>query len=192
MKKIWLTTLVLPLFALGCGEKVEYIETGGSQSLITSDVNIQDIIWASNGLLDSMMENGVLNKAEHKPARIIVDRVINNTNTRFDTGTLLYRMRAQLVNSGQAQVVTSYGSNAESKVTQNEMKRKDFLEGKVSETDADFALTGKISQMKVFSGKNSQSTYTFRLTLTDLQSGLEVWTDLVDVSKKATQSGLDF
>ena len=116
--------LALPLAAAialgGCGQKATYIETGGTQSIVSvGEVDIQDIQKAASGMLDSMLATGVLRRAQHQPARVVIDRVVNDTSSRFDTGEVLYRMREQLVNSGQAEVETAYGSNAESQVAQD-------------------------------------------------------------------------
>ena len=179
----------------GCGQKATYIETGGTQSVVSvGEVDIQDIQRAASDMLDSMIANGVLRTAPHQPARVVIDRVVNDTSSRFDTGELLYRMRAQLVNSGQAQIQGAYGSNPETEVAQDEMKRKAFLEGK-SGGDVfkeDFTLTGKITQLKRRAGNTRQTTYTFRLTLFNINTGREVWTDYSEVTKQGTKNNIGF
>ena len=194
MKRIILITLTLPLICFGCGQKAKYIQTGGTQSIVSvGEVDIQDIQGAARGLLDSMFLTGVLNKAEHQPARIVVEAVVNDTSSRFDTGELLHRMRAQLVNSGQAAVETAFGQ-AESQVAQDALKKKAFLEGKTASDvfNPDFALTGKITQMKRSAGNTNQTTYTFRLTLTNMNTGLEAWTDYVNVTKQGSHNAIGF
>ena len=179
----------------GCGQKATYIETGGNQSVVSvGEVDIQDIKKAASEMLDSMIANGVLRTAPHQPARVVIDRVVNDTSSRFDTGELLYRMRTQLVNSGQAQIQGAYGSNAETQVAQDEMKRKAFLEGKSGGDvfQEDFTLTGKITQLKRQAGNVRQSTYTFRLTLFNINTGREVWTDYAEVTKQGTKDGVGF
>ncbi|MEE2906705.1 MAG: hypothetical protein VX527_02630 [Planctomycetota bacterium] len=178
-----------------CGQKATYIETGGTQSIVSvGEVDIQDIQKASSGMMDSMLATGVLKRAPHQPARVVIDKVVNDTSSRFDTGELLYRMREQLVNSGQAEVEGGYGSNAETQVAQNEMKRKAFLEGKSAGDvfDPDFTLTGKISQIKRNAGNVRQTTYTFRLTLFNIRTGREAWTKTVDMTKQGTKNNIGF
>ncbi|MDG2422399.1 MAG: hypothetical protein P8M22_00320 [Phycisphaerales bacterium] len=194
--------LAIPMAAIiatglaGCGgQKATYIETGGTQSIVSvGEVDIQDIQKASSGMINSMLATGVLKRAPHQPARLVIDKVVNDTSSRFDTGELLYRMREQLVNSGQAQVEGAYGGNAETQVAQNEMKRDAFLNGKSAADvfDPDFSLTGKISQIKRSAGKVRQTTYTFRLTLFDIRNGREVWTKTVDMTKQGTKSSVGF
>jgi PBP1b-binding outer membrane lipoprotein LpoB len=100
-------------------------------------------------------------------------------------------MREQLVNSGQAAVVTTWGGNPEDKTAQDEAKRRAFLEGNASGgLKPDFSLTGKVTQLRRNAGDTRQTTYTFRLTLTNLSNGLEVWTKTVDMSKQGKRNSV--
>jgi len=191
--------IALPIIAAlltGCGsQKTTYIETGGTDSVVSAgQVDIQDIQNAASGMIESLLSNGVLDRAAHYPARLVIDRVVNDTSSRFDTGELLYRIREQLVNSGQVEVITAYGDNAESQISQEELRRKAFLEGK-SADDAltpDMALTGKITQLYRTAGKTRQTTYTFRLTLTDVGTGRSVWSKTVDMTKQGKKDAVGF
>ncbi|MCH2144892.1 MAG: penicillin-binding protein activator LpoB [Phycisphaerales bacterium] len=185
---------ILTLVGAGCGQKATYIETGGTQSVVNVDqVNIQDILNASSDLLDSLISNGVLKQAKNQPARVVVDNVTNATSTRFDIDELLMRMRAQLVNSGQATVETSYGNDPESRAAQEALRSQAFREGTTAEAfDPDFALTGKITQLRASAGRMKQTTYSFRLTLTNMRTGREVWTEVADMTKQGTKPGVGF
>jgi PBP1b-binding outer membrane lipoprotein LpoB len=103
-------------------------------------------------------------------------------------------MREQLVNSGQAAVVTTFGTSPEDKQAQEVLRREKFLKGETSEPlpDPDFSLTGKITQVKRTAGNTKQATYTFRLTLTNLRSGLEAWTKTVDMTKLGNKNAVGF
>ncbi|HBZ96270.1 MAG TPA: hypothetical protein DEO57_00330, partial [Phycisphaerales bacterium] len=169
--KMCLGTFITATLLLGaCAQKARYIETGGTESVVSvGEVDIQDIQMAASGMLESMLETGILKQAPHQPARLVMDRIVNDTSSRFDVGDLLYRMREQLVNSGQAEVVTTWGANAESREAQGIARREAFLSGTTGQDSAepDFTLTGKITQLKRSAGNVRQTTYTFRLTLTN-------------------------
>jgi len=191
--------ILLPLlvvFGTGCAnQKAHYIESGGTQSVVSvGEVDIQDIQKAASGMLESLLATGTLKRAAHQPARIVIDRVVNDTSSRFDTGELLYRIREQLVNSGQAEIVTAYGDTPESAVSQNELKKKAFLEGKANPDSItpDLALTGKITQIKRNAGRVHQTTYTFRLTLTDVTTGRSIWTKTTDMTKQGKKDAVGF
>jgi len=91
-------------------------------------------------------------------------------------------------------VVTTFGNTPEDKQAQEVLRREKFLKGETSEPlpDPDFSLTGKITQVKRSAGDTKQVTYTFRLTLTNLRSGLEVWTKTVDMTKLGNKNAVGF
>ena len=194
--KMCLGTFITATLLLGaCSQPARYIETGGTESVVSvGEVDIQDIQMAASGMLESLLETGILKRAPHQPARLVMDRIVNDTSSRFDVGDLLYRMREQLVNSGQAEVVTTWGANAESKEAQGIARREAFLSGTTGQDSAepDFTLTGKITQLKRSAGNIRQTTYTFRLTLTNVNTGREAWTKTVDMTKQGTKSGVGF
>jgi PBP1b-binding outer membrane lipoprotein LpoB len=187
--------LLAAFAALPACERARYVETGSPEGIISvNDVDFQDILKASSGMLESLAETGVLKTAKHKPAQLIMGDVVNDTSSRFDVGELTYRMREQLVNSGQATVVTTFGNSPEDKQAQEVLRREKFLKGETAEPlpDPDFSLTGKITQVKRSAGDTKQATYTFRLTLTNLRTGLEAWTKTVDMTKLGNRNAVGF
>ncbi|MSR18740.1 MAG: hypothetical protein EXS00_06185 [Phycisphaerales bacterium] len=197
MSSSFIKSLALAVFVivLGACHNARPIETGGTESITSiEDVDMQDIMKASSGMLESMLSLGVLSQAQHKPAQVIIGQVVNDTSSRFDVGEMTYRMREQLVNSGQAVVVTTWGANAEDPTAQAEMRRKAILAGKteIEGVQPDFSLSGKITQMMRQSGNTRQGTFTFRLTLTNLNTGLEAWTKTVDMTKQGNKNSVGF
>ena len=185
--------LVLPALQ-GC-ERARYIESGSPEGIISvGEVDIQDITRASSGMLESLLETGVLKTAKNKPAEMVIDQVVNDTSSRFSVDELTYRMREQLVNSGQAAVVTTYGQTPEDKTAQDLLRRQAFLKGEraTDVPDPDFSLSGKITQVKRTAGDTKQVTYTFRLTLTNIRTGLEAWTKTVSMTKVGNKPAVGF
>ncbi len=196
MNKTFIVPTAIALLLAGCGSnKARYIETGGNESVVSvGEVDVQDIQKAAAGMLDSLLETGVLKSGKNTPAQLVMGRIVNDTSSQFDVGELTYRMREQLVNSGQAAVVTTWGENAEDQTAQANLQRQAFLEGRtdVGATKPDFSLTGKITQIKRSAGDMKQTTYTFRLTLTNLNTGVESWTKTVDMSKQGKRNNVGF
>ena len=102
--------------------------------------------------------------------------------------------RSQLVNGGQAAVVTTFGTKPEDKQAQEVLRREKFLKGETAQPlpDPDFSLTGKITQVTRQAGSTKQATYTFRLTLTNLRTGMEAWTKTVDMTKLGNKNAVGF
>lgn len=185
---------VLAFASAGC-ERARYVETGSPEGIISvGDVDFQDILKASSGMLESLAETGVLKTAKQKPAQLIIGEIVNDTSSRFDVGELTYRMREQLVNSGQAAVVTTYGQTPEDKTAQDLLRRQAFLKGERASQmpDPDFSLSGKITQVKRTAGDTKQVSYTFRLTLTNIRTGLESWTKTVSMTKVGNKPAVGF
>ncbi|MFN9991892.1 MAG: hypothetical protein ACK54H_00990 [Phycisphaerales bacterium] len=196
MNKTFIVPTAIALLLAGCGSNnARYIETGGNESVVSvGEVDVQDIQKAAAGMLDSLLETGVLKSGKNTPAQLVMGRIVNDTSSQFDVGELTYRMREQLVNSGQAAVVTTWGENAEDQTAQANLQRQAFLEGRtdVGATKPDFSLTGKITQIKRSAGDMKQTTYTFRLTLTNLNTGVESWTKTVDMSTQGKKNNVGF
>jgi PBP1b-binding outer membrane lipoprotein LpoB len=186
--------LSLVTLMVSCGSPAKRIETGGPQSITTtSDVDDQDINEAANAMLASLLELGTLRQAPQQPAVLLIDRITNDTTSDFPIDNLVYAMREQLVNSGQAAVNTTYGSNAESKLAQDEAKLDQFETGERTRIKNDFALTGRITELRRSAGNVRQSTFTFRLTLTATsgpRKGLEVWTKQAQFTKQGTKASV--
>lgn len=179
-----------------CSTPARRIETGGPDSIVTvGEIDDQEINDATSRMLSSLLELGVLAKAPNQPARLLIDRIVNDTSSQFPIDNLVYGIREQLVNSGKAQVNTTYGSNPETQMGQDVLRRDQFESGEVKKLQNDFVLTGRISQMKRSAGNVKQATFTFRLTLTAMSgpdTGLEVWTKQEPFTKKGTKPSVSF
>jgi PBP1b-binding outer membrane lipoprotein LpoB len=143
-------------------------------------------------MLQSMISTGILKRAPHQPARLLINPIVNDTSSQFDVGEMTYRMREQLVNSGQAQTITAYGKYTEDEAALEEVRRRAFESGTQPDVEPDYTLSGKITQIRRNAGSTKQVTYTFRLTLTDPNTGLEVWTKTADVTKQGQKNGIGF
>ena len=187
------TLLIAATGLAACKSGAKYVETGGTQSVVTvSQVDIQDIQMASSELLQSMLQTGVLKRSPTQPARLLINPIVNDTGSQFDVGELTYRMREQLVNSGQAQVITAYGRYTEDPAALEELRRRSFESGTQPDVEPDYTLSGKVTELRRSAGSTRQATFTFRLTLTDPNTGLEVWTKVSDVTKQGQKATVGF
>ena len=185
--------ILLPILAAtvalvggGCATDAHYIQTGGSQSVVTiGAVNIQDFIQASDAMTGELLASGALDRVATPPAVLAISRIVNSTGTQLDTDLLIKKIRVALLNSGKALTTTTIGlgGTAEdplAKELQQQTTRK-----------PDFTLSGKIIETKVRAGNTSQSTYSFQLSLTDRQ-GLAVWEGEKEITKQGTRSSVGF
>src|SRR6185312_16393450 len=86
------SALVAAAFLLGGCETTSdtrTIDSKGTQTLNTSEINSQDWANAADQLVQSLLTSGALEKAPRQPAVLAVDRVINNTALSIDTDLLI-------------------------------------------------------------------------------------------------------
>ena len=81
---------VAALLALAaCGERARYIETGSTEGIVSpGEVDMQDILKATSGMLESLAETGILKTGKNQPAQLVLSDVVNDTSSRFDVGEL--------------------------------------------------------------------------------------------------------
>lgn len=184
------------IVAAGCKSTAARVIDPGTEGIVSvGEVDIQDLTEASADMLESLVAEGVLRQAPSPPALILMGRIVNDTSSQFSMDELTYRIRDQLSKTGQARVVTigGYGTSAEDKAAQERAKADQFFNDGTKPSPVakpHFSLTGRITQVKRRVDDVRQTTYTFRLTLTDMVTGQEVWTNVKSKTKQGEQSGI--
>lgn len=193
--------IILPLvaasaaFVAGCGTNAHYIETGGRESVVNvGSINIQDYIQAANAASQDLLQSGVLDRAQHHPAVLVLSRIVNNTGQQIDTDLLTQKIRIALLNSGKATFTTTMGlgGKAEDPMAKGLQQENEFMNDSKPQPLPDFSLSGKIIQLVARAGDTSQSTYSFQLTLTDPKTGNAVWASEKEITKQGTRAAVGF
>jgi uncharacterized protein (TIGR02722 family) len=194
------TKIILPLlaagaaFITGCGTNAHYVETGGRNSVVSTDViNDQDFINAANSATSDLLASGVLDRVKSPPAILAMSRIVNNTGQQVDIDLLTKKIRVALLNSGKAVTTTTFGlgGTAEDPLAKGIQQQKEFTGEQKPQRLPDFTLSGKIIQNMVKAGDTRQSTYSFQLSLTD-QQGLAVWEGEKQITKQGTRPAVGF
>jgi uncharacterized protein (TIGR02722 family) len=181
---------------VGCAEKAKYIDPNGPNTIVTLDqIDIQDFNRAAAEMVQSLLNSGVLEKAERKPAEMWISRITNKTTDNIDTDLLVKQIRVSLNQSGKVRTSTSVGlgGNAEDPMAQEAQRKQDLY----NETNrqppnlADFTLSGKILQTTASAGDTKQITYTFQLSLSD-RSGLAAWEEQRQITKQGKKASVGF
>ena len=185
----------IPLIGSGCATNAHYVQTGGSESVVTiGQINIQDYIQAANAATGDLLASGALDRVATPPAVLAISRIVNNTGQQIDIDLLTKKIRVALLQSGKAVTTTTMGlgGTAEDPMAQGLQQENDFKSDVKSTRTPDFTLSGKIIQLAVKAGNTSQSTYSFQLSLTDPKSGLAVWEGEKEITKQGTRSSVGF
>jgi penicillin-binding protein activator len=183
------------LVAAGCATNAHYIQTGGSQSVVTiGQINIQDYMQAADTMTGELLASGALDKVSAPPAVLAISRIVNNTGQQIDMDLLTKKIRVALLQSGKAVTTTTMGlsGTAEDPMAKGLQQENDFKSDQQSTRIPDFTLSGKIIQLAVKAGNTSQSTYSFQLSLTNPKTGLAVWEGEKEITKQGTRSSVGF
>jgi len=185
--------LLLPALFSGCASRTRYVETGGSENIVTvGEINIQDYIRAAEDSVNKLLASGALDRVPEPPAILAISRVVNNTSQHIDTDLLTKRIRVQLLESGKALTSTTVGlDGAEDELADRLQAQHELATGKPAVRPPDFSLSGKIIQTQVSAGRKKQSTFSFQLTLSNNQ-GLGVWEGLEDITKQGSRASVGF
>ena len=91
IRPIVIASLAFLAFA-GCGERARYIETGSTEGIVSpGEVDMQDILKATSGMLESLAETGILKTGKNRPAQLVVNDVV--TTVAWPPFTSCSRMR---------------------------------------------------------------------------------------------------
>jgi len=197
MKKTVLLSILaaaIPFIVGGCAS-AHYVETGGSESVVTvGQINIQDYIQAANAATSDLLASGALDKVATPPAVLAISRIVNNTGQQIDTDLLTKKIRVALLNSGKAQTTTTMGlgGTAEDPMAKGLQQENEFMNDQKTTRKPDFTLSGKIIQTIARAGSTRQATYSFQLSLTDAKTGLAVWEGEKEITKQGARPAVGF
>ncbi len=173
------------LFA-GCETTPETrtIDSRGPETLNTSSINSQDWANAADQLVASLLSSGALERAKKQPAVLAIDRVINNTTLSVDTDLLIKKIRVALTQTGKVAVTNTMGLGERAVVASEAAELEELTTGKKQKlTTPDYTLYAKLIQQTDRSGKQTQNTYSFQMSLIDTRSGLTTWEEERSIAK---------
>lgn len=176
----------LPLAMAGCATNEHYVQTGDSEQIISSQINIQDYANAANAAVNDLLASGALDRVSNPPAVVAVSRIVNNTGQQIDTDLLTERITKALQDSGKA-LTTSTDTSALGYQQENA-----FLNDQKNTRLPDFTLSGKIIETRDVAGDTTRTTYTFQFSLNDTKTGLQAWQDDKDIGKQGTRPAVGF
>lgn len=176
----------------GCGTNAHYVDSQGTQTIVSLDqINIQDWSNAADQLVGSLLKSGVLDRAPEQPAIMAVSRIINSTTAQVDTDYLTKKIRVALMQSGKALTTTTYGLGGKA---EDDLAKQTMELYKLQHNDSSsmplpyYTLSGKLLENRASAGSNRQITYTFQLSLTQINNGLAVWEDEVNITKQGSRA----
>lgn len=184
------------LLAGGCATGAGYIESGGTESIVSLDkIDIQDWQNAADKMVKSLLTSGRLEGATRQPAVLAISRITNNTQQMVDTDSLVKKIRVQLSKSGKVVTTTTVGLNgaSEDPLAKSQAEYAAFMNDNSSQpatTMPDYSLSGKLLEARTKVGRKQQVTYSFQMSLTQISTGLAIWEDEVQITKQGKKNSV--
>lgn len=184
------------LLLTGCGSDPVRIDTASNQGLTTiDDINFKDWQIAAEKGVNSLLQSGVLKRADGRKSVVMVSIVKNSTTQHINTNILTDKIRQAILRSGQAVTTTAVGGNGpEDKASRqvrdlqdDEMFNQKTVQQNGTAIAPDMSLAGEIIQQQTSKGRTSESYFFIHMTMTDLKTGLAVWEDNVELAKQGTR-----
>ncbi len=190
------TAGIAALVLTGCGMDPTRIDPSGNQTLTTThELNVKDFQIAAEQCISSLLRSGVLVRPDGRRTIIMINRVKNKTTRHIDTQIITNKIRQAVLRSGKAATTTAVsGRGPEDTATRDvrDLEDSDLFDRRTLKKRGtviapDMSLAGEIIQKRSRVGRTQESYFFIHMTLTDLNSGLALWEDNVEVAKQETR-----
>ncbi|OFZ16483.1 MAG: penicillin-binding protein activator LpoB [Bdellovibrionales bacterium RBG_16_40_8] len=189
-KSIILSLLVGSAFSLSsCAPKAfvrgSYDENVNSENLMTDQWSETDMQGAVKTLVSSALRNDAVANAKRTPI-VMVTKLQNKTSEHIDTQSITDMITVELTNSGRVQFVDKSAREdiaEEYEYQDSGTVSRETKKGKGKQVGADLILNGRIDSIVQEVGKNKSVYYKITLNMTNLSTGLIVWTDQKQIRK---------
>ena len=190
MMRSILSLLVLAgLFMVGCGPKGyvrgSYDEDVNRANLLTDKWSESDMQTAVSDLVKKASNHYMIRTAK-KPPVVMVTRIQNKTSEHIDTQSISDMLRVELMNSSGLQFVDKAAREdiAEEDEYQNSgMVNRQTRKGPGGQIGADFILNGRLDSIVQQAGKDKTVYYKLTLNMTNLKTGIIVWSGYKQIRK---------
>jgi uncharacterized protein (TIGR02722 family) len=191
MKKFLVLVLscVAVLSLASCGPKAfvkgQYDENVEDTNLLTDKWSESDMQNAVKDLVQSAVSHPAIKNAKRPPI-VMVTRLQNKTDEHIDTQSITDMFQVELMRSGSVTFVDKAARediSEEYDYQASGMVSRETQKGKGNQTGADFILNGRLDSIVQQAGKDKTVYYKMTMNMTNLSTGLIVWTDQKQIRK---------
>ena len=191
MKFMLALPVLFSLLALNisCGPR-QFAE--GSYDEDVNQANLLDDRWSESDmqvavrdLVQSATNHYAISNAKRPPV-VMVTRLQNKTSEHIDTESVMDMVRVELMRGGRVAFVDKAAREdiAEEYEYQNSgMVNKETQKGKGKQVGADFIINGNLDSIVKQVGRKKTVYYKITLNMTNLSSGVIVWSDYKQIRK---------
>lgn len=165
--------------------KGSYDENVESANLLNDQWSETDMQKAVSDLVGSALRHPAIANAKTTPI-VMVTRLQNKTSEHIDTQSITDMITVELSQSGKVQFVDAAAREdiaKEYEYQDSGMVSRETKKGAGKQVGADLILNGRIDSIVQEVGKDKTIYYKVTLNMTNLSTGLIVWTDHKQIRK---------
>ncbi len=190
MKQILLGSLILALVLslASCGPKAfikgSYDDTE-RENVLTDRWSESDMQKAVETLVGSLKAHPVIRRS-NRPPLVMVTRLQNKTSEHIDTQSIMDMVRVELMRGGEVSFVDKAARediSEEYEYQSSGVVSGESKKGPGGQIGADLIVNGRLDSIVQEAGKDKTVYYKLTLNLTNLKTGVIVWSDYKQIRK---------
>jgi uncharacterized protein (TIGR02722 family) len=190
MNKILVLSALLVTVLSACGPrefvKGDYSKNVDDTNLLTDKWSESDMQNAVRDLVASAVQHPAIASAARPPI-VMVTRLQNKTDEHIDTQSITDMMTVDLMKTGKVTFVDKAARDdmSEEYDYQNSGNvSRETQKSKGGQVGADFIMNGRLDSIVQEAGRDKTVYYKLTMNLTNLKTGLIVWTDHKELRKQ--------
>jgi uncharacterized protein (TIGR02722 family) len=178
--------LAATLAVAACGGPKTRYGDAGSVETVTNQFGSTDLQMLAESMSQSMLSEAPVIASGNLPI-VTVQEVKNKTSEYIDTRAITNRMRATLQKSRRVRFATDQ-ADMQKQIDEIQRQQSEYYDAKKSAevgkmVGAGFRVTGEITSIVKENKKVKDVYYQLFLSMTNLQSGIEEWSDTKEIRK---------
>lgn len=174
----------------GCAKPKTRYGDPGSVETVTNQFGSTDLQMLAESMTQSMLSEAPVISSNNLPI-LTVQEVKNKTSEYIDTRAITNRVRAAMQRSRKVRFATDE-ADMKKQITEIQRQQSEYYDpekavpiGKM--VGAGFRLTGEITSIVKETKDVKDVYYQLFLSLTNVQSGIEEWSDVKDIRKTTSR-----
>jgi uncharacterized protein (TIGR02722 family) len=192
MKRVpnYLKFIFALLLVSGCAQK-EFSD--GAYDEDVNETNLLDDRWSESDMqeaVSSLVQSAVAHHSISTAARpplVMVTRLQNKTSEHIDTQSVMDMVRVELMRGGKVSFVDKEARediSEEYDYQESGIVNRESKKGKGNQTGADFIINGRLDSIVKQVDKRKTVYYKITLNMTNLSTGVIVWSDYKQIRKR--------
>ena len=185
-----LLVMVSSLVVVGCGPRAfikgDYDEDVNQTNLLNDKWSESDMQNAVSALVKSATAHYAIASAKRPPI-VMVTKLQNKTSEHIDTQSVMDMVRVELMRGGRVSFVDKAAREdiaEEYKYQDSGMVSRESKKTAGGQIGADFIINGRLDSIVQQAGRDKTVYYKVTLNMTNLKTGIIVWSDYKQIRKK--------